>query len=912
MLKYYYFLALLFPALSLSAQVRFSPDRLIDQGPDRPRGMDVADFDNDGDLDVLGDGYIDGIITWYPNEGGRYPARRTVSTGATGVEEVHAADMDGDGWMDVLAASRLESSVSYYRNLGGGIFAPPMVISSTAMGCIDVYAADLDNDNDLDIISASLYDSKIAWYENLGGAMTWSAEKVIEDSALAARTCFAADLNGDSLIDVLSGSRADAKLSYYLNLGAGVFGPRVNLTDTAYGARDIKAIDLDSDGDLDIIGAAYESDRILWFENITTPGGPLTYGDAIALITNIEGPRSVDAADLDGDGDMDVLSGSEFDFRVAWYENLGGPAETMFGPMQTITSRLEGVRMVIAADVDQDGDPDVIGAGSYINRYEWFENLGNSAVPLDLSEFAYGAVQPVDMSFIPGDPEGYLAVAEKRGTIRLYDEDAKNTSGPMLDLRDRISTLPDLGLMSLAFPPDHAVTGRFYVSYVNLDTQVVLSRFFRSVSSPDLVDASSEEVLLTARWPIEQDAAANLEFGTDGYLYVGIGDGAVSPSWKLAQEPAFLQGKILALDVSIPVGYAIPPGNPGTLRPASADEIWAAGVHQPSGLSFDSETGDLWFADLGLSAVDEVNWQPTYAEKGANFGWPCMEGTDPLSTIGDCGPLSHYLEADFTAPISGDRGLTGGVFSKAPGIPAYMGQYVAADYTTGDWFWLQEEDTAVSVSSLLDSYAAHMSSFAQNAAGEIYASDDQTGIIYRLDQRCGPDVPVTGVRHRTYAGSLYVRWDAMPGANSYRIQISRSDTGGARSRYGTRNIIRLNSLAPGYTYTFRVQASCKDFSLTDVSAWSDYDTFDLPAPRIAAEHLETLQVWQDAYSIHVDLPGEGYWELIDLWGRRLDYGSQSAGRLELSTTALPAGSYILAFMRSDGSQRRVARFVTSR
>jgi hypothetical protein len=201
------------------------------------------------------------------------------------------------------------------------------VITTLADGAQSVFAADVDGDGDADVVSASALDSEIAWYENTDGAGGFGAQQVITTLAHFADSVFAADVDGDGDADVLSASQADDKIAWYENTdGAGDFGAEQVITTLADGATSVFAADVDGDGDQDVLSASLLDDKIAWYENTDGAG---SFGAQQVISTLTDGAWSVFAADVDGDGDTDVLSASGNDDKVAWYEqlNLANPLD---------------------------------------------------------------------------------------------------------------------------------------------------------------------------------------------------------------------------------------------------------------------------------------------------------------------------------------------------------------------------------------------------------------------------------------------------------------------------------------------------------------------------------------------------------------------------------------------------------
>ena len=199
--------------------------------------------------------------------------QQVITTGADDARSVFAADLDGDGDKDVLSASAGDNKIARYKNTDGlGAFGPQQVITTATSGARSVYAADLDGDGDMDVLSASFGDNKVAWYENTDGQGSFGAQQVITTAADVAESAYAADLDGDSDLDVLSASFRDDKIAWYENSdGLGSFGAQQVITTAADEARSVYAADLDGDGDLDVLSASFRDDKIAWYRNLSNP-----------------------------------------------------------------------------------------------------------------------------------------------------------------------------------------------------------------------------------------------------------------------------------------------------------------------------------------------------------------------------------------------------------------------------------------------------------------------------------------------------------------------------------------------------------------------------------------------------------------------------------------------------------------
>ncbi|MBI4878894.1 MAG: VCBS repeat-containing protein, partial [Planctomycetes bacterium] len=241
-----------------------------------------------------------------------------------------------------------------------GDFGPQRVITSTASGAWSVFATDLDGDGDADVISASVNDDKIAWYENTDGQGTFGPEHVISAAADQAMSVFAMDLDGDADADVLSASWGDNKIAWYENTnGLGSFGPQHVIAFSAMLAIWVSAADLDRDGDADVLSASYNDSKIAWYQNTNGLG---TFGPQQVISGTANGPWVAYPTDLDGDGDVDVLSALNPSDKVVWYQNTNGLGA--FSAEKLVSYNVLGASSVCAADLDGDGDRDVLSASS--------------------------------------------------------------------------------------------------------------------------------------------------------------------------------------------------------------------------------------------------------------------------------------------------------------------------------------------------------------------------------------------------------------------------------------------------------------------------------------------------------------------------------------------------------------------
>ena len=344
-------------------------DTSIGQGP-----IILADVDGDGDPDIVSASRNDDLIVWYENLDGSndFGAQRTITTRADGTCTIVAGDVDGDGDLDLASASEFDSKVAWYENLDGqGKFGDQQVIAVSLTMAVGCELADLDGDGDLDIVFSWFLNDTVLWYENSDGQGTFTPAANVTLAVQRPLSIQALDVDGDGDQDLLTTSAVHCEVAWFENLpGPGQFGPK-QVVSTIPGAGNTPAhvVDFDRDGDPDVLAGDSGAD-LYWFENQGGAGG---FGPAQLLTDQLQGLSSVDSADFDGDGDRDILCSTLGWNRISWLENLDG-AGTM-SPLHALTTRAANVNEICVADLDGDGDLDALSASISDNKIAWYENL---------------------------------------------------------------------------------------------------------------------------------------------------------------------------------------------------------------------------------------------------------------------------------------------------------------------------------------------------------------------------------------------------------------------------------------------------------------------------------------------------------------------------------------------------------
>lgn len=367
------------------------------------------------------------------------------------------------------------------------------------------------------------------------------------------------------------------------------------------------------------------------------------------------------------------------------------------------------------------------------------------AVDVILEPVVGGLTRPVVVTHA-GDAR--LFVVEKNGYVRIVDGGSL-LPAPFLDIHTLVSTGNEQGLLGLAFHPDYADNGFFYVHYTDTGGDTRVMRYAVS-GDPDLADAGSATPVLSVDQPFANHNGGDLHFGPDGYLYVSLGDGgSFCDPGDEAQDGASLLGKILRLDVDGGSPYAIPPGNPFVGPDGVADEIWAVGLRNPWRMSFDRLTGDLWIGDVGQNAREEIDRQPAASTGGENYGWDCREGfaaaAAPPSNCGTtatCMPLTLFTEPVADYSHASGCSVTGGFRYRGSDFPALAGIYIFSDYCNGELRGLSTADGGLTwdAQSLRPADGSLLpTAFGEDVDGEVYVASDG-GTIYRLAVAAAPAV----------------------------------------------------------------------------------------------------------------------------------------------------------------------------
>ncbi|MEO8147855.1 MAG: PQQ-dependent sugar dehydrogenase [Bacteroidia bacterium] len=343
-----------------------------------------------------------------------------------------------------------------------------------------------------------------------------------------------------------------------------------------------------------------------------------------------------------------------------------------------------------------------------------------------------------------------LFVLLQNGQIYICDLNGVINTTAFLNIFSRVNQNGgEQGLLGMAFHPNYAVNGYIYVNYINLAGNTVISRFTRSATDVNRMDETTEMVLMNITQPYSNHNGGCMQFGKDGYLYIGQGDGGSGgdPDNR-SQNDLEKLGKILRIDVNNGTPYSSPPSNPYYGSSSVLPEIWAKGLRNPWRWSFDSYTGDMWIGDVGQSLYEEINYQPAASPGGMNYGWRCYEGNHVYNTSVNC-PVSTsitYPVYEYVHSPAGGCSVSGGYVYRGGLNGELFGKYIFSDYCSGKMRMIEKvSKTSFIETDLNDQADWEIVSFGEDRYGELYAVCYTSGMIKKLSSGgCTPTAFIKG------------------------------------------------------------------------------------------------------------------------------------------------------------------------
>ena len=368
------------------------------------------------------------------------------------------------------------------------------------------------------------------------------------------------------------------------------------------------------------------------------------------------------------------------------------------------------------------------------------------AQEIALEQVASGLSLPVAITHA-GDTRLFLT--QQRGTVVIWDG-TRILPAPFLDVTNLVLCCDERGLLSVAFHPKYKENGFFYVDYTETagPGTTVIARYRVSPIDPNRADPASAKVLLRIAQPFANHNGGQLQFGPDGYLYIGMGDGgSAGDPGNRAQNLAERLGKILRIDVDSGDPYGIPPSNPFVTTSGARPEIWAYGLRNPWRFAFDRATSDLWIADVGQGSFEEIDFQPSTSIGGENYGWRRLEAGHCFNPSSNCENFTNVKPVIEYSHTAGACSVSGGYVYRGSRYQRLAGTYLYGDYCNGMIWGATHPSNSFSNTHLLIDTTLAISTFGEDLNGELYVADYNSGRLYHIASTLPPVAKRRAARH---------------------------------------------------------------------------------------------------------------------------------------------------------------------
>jgi glucose/arabinose dehydrogenase len=501
-----------------------------------------------------------------------------------------------------------------------------------------------------------------------------------------------------------------------------------------------------------------------------------------------------------------------------------------------------------------------------------------------------------------GDGTNRVFIVQQGGDIRVYDG-SFNYLDKFLTVSN-VNFSGERGLLSMAFHPDYATNGFFFVYYVNGSGSLELARYQVS-SDANVADETSKVILITIPHPrYANHNGGELHFGNDGYLYLSTGDGGgAGDVSNNAQNTAVLLGKMLRFNVNTSATapfYTIPPGNP------YSNEIYDLGLRNPYRWSFDRQTYDMWIGDVGQDSYEEINFRAAASTAGVNYGWRCYEGNATYNTSG-CGAIAGYVFPAFNYPSQNpSAAITGGIVYRGTQYPVLQGYNISADFYSGI-FYLTSPDGSGGWNTIQQTLSpTGMVDFGETEDGEGYVVSLLSNAVYRITATGTVAVSMSSFNGSVAAAGVNLSWKTASEQSFREFQVEYSTNGASFDRVGT--VLAKNS-ALGSTYSFLHRVSYEGgvyyrLKMVNVDGSSRYSD-------VVHLFLKGNGRWVVVPSLinngtmNVNLAGSAYQslELISLGGAVLLQKNLlgQSGQVKVAVGKFPAGVYMVRLTGRAGA-----------
>lgn len=515
-----------------------------------------------------------------------------------------------------------------------------------------------------------------------------------------------------------------------------------------------------------------------------------------------------------------------------------------------------------------------------------------------------GLSSPLDV-VNAGDGPNRLFIVQRGGIVRIFNGNSLLAT-PFINLADTVLDNGEQGLLSLAFHPDYENNRYFFVWYNDKEGDLTLARYQTSVNNPDAADQQSEVVLLEIPKPgtpyFTNHNGGKLNFGPDGYLYVSIGDGGNGGDpFNNSQNGNSLFGKLLRLDVNnfnAAPYYTIPPDNPFVSNPSVRDEIWALGLRNPWRWSFDRLTNDMWIADVGQGAREEINFRAAGNTGGINYGWRCYEGNNTYNSSG-CGPSSSFVFPIFDYPHNNSTGgysVTGGLVYRGNAFPLLTGWYVCADYVSGN-VWKIYPNGSNWIISQQTGLPGGLAGFGEAENGALYAVSLNAGALYEIQATTSLPARLVSFTATRAQSSIRLEWMTSYESALDRFDIEYSNDGSGFTPAGS---VNASNLPQGNKYQYDYPAPEERdlffrIRIIDQNGQSAYSKIlAVPASGAHRPILTPTVISNQSFTLNTSFPVDQL--LIYAYDGRLAWSKQMDHRQGSSLIELPglrAGLYVV-------------------
>ncbi len=438
----------------------------------------------------------------------------------------------------------------------------------------------------------------------------------------------------------------------------------------------------------------------------------------------------------------------------------------------------------------------------------FFFNAKANAQPVPVLIFnpvvSGGLSSPVDV-VNAGDGTNRLFVVQQGGQVKIISNGVLQP-GNFLDIPDSIAGGGERGLLSMAFHPSFASNRYFFVYYTNTAGDIRLTRFQTLAGNPNVADENTGVVLMTIPHPTYSNHnGGKLNFGHDGNLYFATGDGGSGgdPD-NNSQNGNSLLGKMIRINVNnftTPPYYTIPPDNPYVTNPSVRDEIFAMGLRNPWRWSFDRLTHDVWIADVGQGAWEEVDFLPFALSGGVNYGWRCYEGNAAYNTAG-CQPQSSYTAPVFVYPHNGTTGgfsITGGNVYRSAEFAAMYGYYICSDYVSGNTWLIKSNGSGGWNTTIQSGLPGNIAGYGEAENGDLY-SLSRNGVLYKVITSTVLPVTLLDFSATAFNGYNEIGWRTV---NEQNVSFFEIEFGTDAVNFTVAGRVNAINIPPANNYSFR-------------------------------------------------------------------------------------------------------------